>query len=38
MIIINKSTSYALLGHDCFNLMTNIDLIAFTLTWRHASV
>jgi len=33
-----STKSYALLGHDYFNLMTNIDLIAFILTRRHAYI
>jgi len=32
------NTSYASSHHDCFNVMTNIDLIAFILTRRHDSV
>jgi len=31
------STSYALLRHDCFNPLTNIDLITFILTRSHVS-
>jgi len=32
------STSYALLHHDCITVLTNIDLIAFIPTQRHACV
>ena len=30
-----STTSVALLRHDCFNVLTNIDLIAFILTRSH---
>jgi len=30
-----STRSYTLLHHDCFNVLTNIDLIAFILTWSH---
>jgi len=33
-----STTSYVLLHHGCFNILTNIGLTAFTLTWRHAHV
>jgi len=33
-----RNTSYALLRHHCFNILTNIDPIAFILTRRHACV
>ena len=33
-----NTTSYALLRHDCFNVLTNIDLIAFIPTRRYAYV
>jgi len=29
------NTSYALLRHDCFNLLTNIDLVGFIPTRGH---
>jgi len=29
-----STTSYVLLRHDCFSLLTNIDLIAFNPTWN----
>jgi len=32
------SSSYALLRHDCFNALTNIDITAFIPTQRHACV
>ena len=33
-----STTSYALLRHDCFKVLTNIDLVAFIPTRRHASI
>jgi len=33
-----STRSYALLRHGCFNVLTNIDLVAFIPTRRHASV
>jgi len=33
-----STTSYALLCHDCFNILTNIDLIPLILKRRHACV
>jgi len=33
-----STTRYGFLRHDCFNLLTNIDLVAFIPTRRHASV
>jgi len=38
MIIKTGMTSYALLHHHCFNVLTDTDLIAFIPTRRHASV
>jgi len=32
------STSYALSHHNCFNVLTNIDLFAFIPTRTHACV
>jgi len=31
-----NTTSYALLRHDCFNVLTKIDPFAFILTRNHA--
>jgi len=31
-------TRCALLRHDCFNALINIDLVAFIPTQRHASI
>jgi len=33
-----SATSYALVRHGCYNILPNIDLIAFIPTRRHASV
>jgi len=33
-----STTSYALLCHDRFIALTNINLVAFISTWRHACV
>jgi len=33
-----STTSFALLRHHCFNVLTNIDLVAFIPTRRHACV
>jgi len=38
MTIKTGTTSYALLHHDCFNVLTDTDLTAFIPTRRHASV
>jgi len=37
-MLIKPGTSYELLRHDCFNVLTDTDLIAFIRTRRHASV
>jgi len=34
----NQLSSYALSRHDCFNVLTNINLFAFILTRMHACV
>jgi len=31
-----STTIDALLRHDCFNVLTNIDLFAFIPPWRHS--
>jgi len=38
MIIKTRHNCYALLHHDCFNVRTDNDLIAFIPTRRHGSV
>ena len=30
-----SATAYTLLGHDCFDILTNVDLIAFVLIRIH---
>jgi len=32
------STSYALICHDCLNVLTNVDLTEFIPTRRHACI
>jgi len=33
-----STTSYTLLRHDCFKVPTNVDLVAFIPTRKHACV
>jgi len=33
-----STTSYALLCYDCFNVLINIDIVAFITTRRHTCV